>query len=198
LKWNAEGLLQLVNSGGDQSPSMILKSLEAMIGLTDSIIDIVKRIASELRPSILDDLGLIAAIESQAEQFQNRTGITSYFDSRLDTVTLNRERSTAVFRIFQETLTNILRHANATRVDVAADEQAGEFVLTVRDNGKGITDEAKLQPLSLGLLGMQERAHLIGGTINIRGTEDQGTTVTLRVPLSRPMPDSQAQAEADQ
>ena len=82
---------------------------------------------------------------------------------------MNHEQSIAVFRIFQEALTNILRHANATRVDIAADEQAGEFILTIRDNGKGITDEAKSRPLSLGLLGMQERAHLVGGTIDITG-----------------------------
>ena len=99
---------------------------------------------------------------------------------------LSRELETACFRVAQEALTNILRHANAARVDISADEQSGEFILTIRDNGKGITDEDKSQPLGLGLLGMQERAHLIGGTIDITGTEGKGTTVTLRVPLSRP------------
>jgi signal transduction histidine kinase len=165
--------------------------LLAIISHTDSIINTVKRIASELRPGILDDLGLISAIEAQAQEFQNRTGIASYFDSAVDTINLNREPAIAVFRIFQEALTNILRHANATRVDISADEQPGEFVLTIRDNGKGITDEAKSRPLSLGLLGMQERAHFIGGTIDITGVEGRGTTVTLRVPVSRPTPDSE-------
>jgi two-component system sensor histidine kinase UhpB len=92
----------------------------------------------------------------------------------------------AAFRIFQEALTNILRHADATRVDIAAAEQAGEFVLTIHDNGKGISEEAKSRPLSLGLLGMQERAHLVGGKIEIMGVIGRGTTVTLRVPVSRP------------
>ena len=156
--------------------------------LADSIINGAKRIASELRPSILDDLGLIEAIESHAQQFQDRTGITSSFDSTVDTIPLNREQSIAVFRIFQEALTNILRHANATRVNIAADEQAGDFILTIRDNGKGITHEDKSRPLSLGLLGMQERAHLVAGTIDITGIAGKGTTVTLRVPLSRPQP----------
>jgi signal transduction histidine kinase len=156
-----------------------------MMRLADSIIHGAKRIAAELRPSILDDLGLVEAIESQAQEFQARTGIVSVFHSMLDTIPLNREQSIAVFRIVQEALTNILRHANATRVDIAADEQAGEFILTVRDNGKGITDEAKSRPLSLGLLGMEERAHLAGGTIEVTGSDGRGTTVALRVPVSR-------------
>jgi signal transduction histidine kinase len=156
-----------------------------MTRLADSIIHGAKRIASELRPSILDDLGLLEAIESQVQEFQARTGIVSSFDSTLDTIPLNREQSVAVFRIIQEALTNVLRHANATRVDIAADEQAREFILTIRDNGNGIADEVKSRPLSLGLLGMQERAHLVGGTIDIVGAPGKGTTVTLRIPISR-------------
>lgn len=192
LKWDTEGLLELVASAGDQPPFPAVKhKLEAMVRVTDSIVSVVKRIASDLRPSILDDLGLIEALESHVQQFQIRTGIAGYFDSTLDTTDLDREQSIAVFRIFQEALTNILRHANATRVDIAAARQAGEFVLTIRDNGEGITDEAKSGPLSLGLLGMQERAHLIRGKIDITGAAGRGTTVTLRVPVSRP-PSAQA------
>jgi signal transduction histidine kinase len=182
LKWEIEGLVPLVSS---ENPA-VQKRLDAMMRLADSIIHGAKRIASELRPSILDDLGLLEAIESQAQEFQSRAGIASSFDSTLDSFTLNREQSVAVFRIVQEALTNILRHANATRVDIAADEQLGEFILTIRDNGKGITYEATSRLLSLGLLGMRERAHLIGGTIDIKGIEGKGTTVTLRMPVSRP------------
>jgi signal transduction histidine kinase len=184
LKWDIEGLLPLVSTEG----SAVQKKLEAMMRLADSIINGAKRIASELRPSILDDLGIIEAIESHAQQFQDRTGITTSFDSTVDSIPLNRDQSIAVFRIFQEALTNILRHANANGVDITADEQAGEFILTIRDNGRGITHEDKSRPLSLGLLGMQERAHLIGATIDITGNDGKGTTVTLRVPLSRPQP----------
>jgi signal transduction histidine kinase len=89
-----------------------------------------------------------------------------------------------VFRIFQEALTNILRHAQATRVDVAIREEAGEIVLTVSDNGRGITEADKSRLQSLGLLGMQERAHLIGGEIDITGVEGKGTVLTVRVPIS--------------
>jgi signal transduction histidine kinase len=182
LKWEIEGLVPLVPN---EDPA-VHKRLAAMMRLADSIIHSARRIASELRPSILDDLGLLEAIESQVQEFQARTGIVSSFDSTLDTVPLNREQSVAVFRIVQEALTNVLRHANATRVDIAADEEAGEFILTIRDNGKGIADEVKSRPLSLGLLGMRERAHLVGGTIAITGTPGKGTTVTLRIPISRP------------
>jgi signal transduction histidine kinase len=182
LKWEIEGLFPLVST---QNPE-VQKKLEAMMRLADSIINGAKRIASELRPGILDDLGLIEAIESHAQQLQDRTGIIISFDSTLDAITLNREQSIAVFRIFQEALTNILRHANATRVSISAEEQAGELILTIRDNGKGISDEARSRPLSLGLLGMQERAHLVGGTIDIAGTAGKGTTVSLRIPVSQP------------
>ena len=120
--------------------------------------------------------------------FKSETKIASYFHSKLDTTRLDREQSIAVFRIYQEALTNILRHANATRVDIAADEQAGEFVLTIRDNGEGITDEAKSRPLSLGLLGMQERLNSLVERIEIARTDEKGTTVILRVPVSRQHP----------
>jgi signal transduction histidine kinase len=199
LKWDTEGLLQLFSGGGEQSLFAIAREkLEAMIRLTDSTINVVKRIASELRPSVLDDLGLIEAIEAQAQQFQDRTRITSKFDSALDTTNLSREQSIAILRIFQETLTNILRHANATLVEITTEEKVGEFVLTIRDNGVGITDAAKSQPLSLGLLGMQERARLVGGTIDITRADGGGTTVTVRAPLSKaPAPDVQPQSQTE-
>jgi signal transduction histidine kinase len=96
---------------------------------------------------------------------------------------LNQEESTAVFRIFQEALTNILRHSGATRVDVTMVEKGDAFVLTIRDNGRGITEDEKSGPSSIGLLGMRERAHLIGGEIEITGIEGEGTTVTVAIPI---------------
>ena len=156
-----------------------------MLRLSETTISAVRRISSELRPSVLDDLGLAEAIEWQARQFQARTGIICHCECSVENVDLNREQSTAVFRIFQEALTNILRHAQATRVDIAMKEEAGEFVLTVSDNGRGITEDDKSRLQSLGLLGMRERAHLIGGEIDIIGVEAQGTVVTVRVPNAK-------------
>ena len=152
--------------------------------LTDNTINTVRRIASELRPVALDDLGLTAAIEWQARQFQERTGITVQCDCTLENFDLSREQSTAVFRIFQEALTNVLRHAQATRVNVQMMEEDRGFILTVSDNGRGIRDDQISGQRTLGLLGMRERAYLIEGTIDITGSNGKGTVVTVRIPLS--------------
>ena len=153
-----------------------------MLRLSETTIGAVRRISSELRPGVLDDLGLAAAIEWQVREFQTRTGIICHCEFAIENVELTQEESTAVFRIFQEALTNILRHAQATGVEIAIKEEADEFVLTISDNGRGITEDEKSRSQSLGLLGMRERAHLIGGEIDITGVEGQGTLVTVRVP----------------
>ena len=154
-----------------------------MTTLVDATIDTVRRISSELRPSVLDDLGLLEAIEWQAQQFQTQTGITYQSDCSVEDIDLDREQSTAVFRIFQEALTNILRHAEATRFASTLKLEANNLVLIISDNGKGITANEVSRPQSLGLLGMRERAHLVGGEINITGAKGQGTVITVRVPL---------------
>jgi signal transduction histidine kinase len=156
-----------------------------MLRLSETTISAVRRISSELRPSVLDDLGLAAAIEWQARQFQTRTGIICHCEGSVENLDLDREQSTAIFRILQEALTNILRHARATRVEISIKEEAGEIVLTVGDNGRGITEDEKSRLQSLGLLGMRERAHLIGGAIDIIGVDAQGTVVTVRVPNAK-------------
>src|SRR5205085_9117960 len=99
-------------------------------------------------------------------------------------VDCNRQQPTAIIRIFQQALTNILRHAQATRVDIMVKEEAEEFFLQISDNGRGITEDEKSRAQSLGLIGMRERAHLIGGEVKIEGTEGHGTVITVRVPLS--------------
>jgi PAS domain S-box-containing protein len=183
LKWDLEGLKKTFLAPVDQSHlGNLREKTTSMVNLTDTIIHAIRRIASELRPSILDDIGLVDAIEWQAQQFQARTGIVCHSGRTLETAHLNKEQSTAVFRIFQETLTNVLRHAQATKVDIAMHEQKGTFVLTIVDNGKGIANGEKPDQLSLGLLGMQERAHLVGGKVDIGGMKPNGTVVTVQVP----------------
>ena len=185
LRWELERLDQTISEAKDWSQRQSLRSAVAdMIKVTDTTIGIMRRIASELRPSILDNLGLPEAIEWQAQQFQIRTGIVCDYDCSLENLNLDPEQSTAVFRIFQEALTNILRHARATRVEIAVREEDGRFILTISDNGRGITEDEKAGRLSLGILGMRERAHLIGGEFEITGLEGKGTLVTVRVPLS--------------
>ena len=172
-----------------------------MIALLDASIESVTRIASELRPSVLDDLGLVAALEWQARQFEARAGITCRIDTLVEEVPLRREEATAVFRIFQEAMTNVLRHAHATRVDITVAAEAGEVVLEIRDNGRGITEDELAARGSLGLMGMRERAHFVGGRIDIKGVAQRGTVLTLRIPIQeeasggRPLP-SRAELDA--
>ena len=187
LRWELESLEKMIHDPGDSWHKKVVmqNKLVAMIGLTDTTLNVVRRIASELRPSILDDLGLVEAIEWQTQQFQARTGIHCCCDCSLQSIELGDEQSTAIFRIVQEALTNILRHAQASRVAVAIQQEEGALVLTVADNGCGITEAEKLSRESLGLLGMQERAHVIGGYVDIVGVPGAGTTLHVRVPLAR-------------
>ncbi|MGB6944098.1 MAG: PAS domain S-box protein [Bryobacteraceae bacterium] len=190
LRWELEALEKMIHDPTDSGHLKVVmqNKLAAMMGLTDTTINVVRRIASELRPSILDDLGLVEAIEWQTQQFQTRTGIQCCCECSMQSIPLGDQQSTAVFRIVQEALTNILRHAQATRVGVAVREEDGALVLTVTDDGRGITEAEKLSRESLGLLGMQERAHLIGGCVDIVGAPGRGTTLHVRVPLAKADP----------
>ena len=185
LRWELEALEKMIpEPAGPVRLKAMRDKLATMLGLTDTTINVVRRIASELRPSILDDLGLVEAIEWQTQQFQARTGIECRCECSLQSIPLDEQPSTAVFRIVQEALTNILRHAHATRVIVAMKEENGILVLKVSDNGRGITPAEMSNKKSLGLLGMRERAHLIGGHVDIVGLKGGGTTLHVRVPLA--------------
>ena len=185
LKWDLEGTDRILVSPMEPWQFAALREkLHALMKLTDLAISAIRRIASELRPSVLDDLGLVAAIEWQAQQFQARAGIVCYCDRLLEKVELSEEQSTAVFRILQEALTNVLLHAQATKVDIKITKENGHFTLSISDNGKGISESEKSEQQSLGILGMRERAHLVGGEIDIKGVEGKGTVVIIRVPIS--------------
>ncbi|MGQ0792915.1 MAG: GAF domain-containing protein [Deltaproteobacteria bacterium] len=162
---------------------VLIEKIETMSDMVDETIQTVRRIATELRPGVLDDLGLAAAIEWQAQDFEGRTGIKCRFSRNIEDIALNQERATAVFRIFQETLTNIARHSRATRVSAILKRDEGNIMLEVRDNGVGITKEEISATKSLGLLGMRERAVVLGGEVKIAGRRERGTTVSLRIPL---------------
>jgi signal transduction histidine kinase len=136
-----------------------------------------------LRPGILD-LGLVATIEWQLQEFQTRTGVESKLITALEETVLDDAGSTAVFRILQEILTNVARHAQATQVEVILEERAGFLRLQVRDNGRGITKSEIHSPKSIGLLGMQERARLRAGQVRLHGTAGKGTIVTVQLPLN--------------
>jgi signal transduction histidine kinase len=154
----------------------------SIFDLIDRTILSVRKIATRLRPEVLDD-GLALAIKWQAKEFQKRSGVRCRLSLLPDIPQLDRERSTAAFRIFQELLTNAARHANATRVDVAMRIDSGTLVLQVDDNGKGIDPAAPFSPKSLGLLGMRERALPFGGSVEITGVQGEGTRVKVSIPL---------------
>jgi len=164
---------------------LLLEKAKSMSKLIDTTVQSVQRISSELRPELLDDLGLSAAVEWQAHEFRNRTGIQCETISDPEDISLNQALSTAVFRIFQEALTNIARHANATRVEVMLKEEPGKVELTVRDDGKGITEKQISDARSFGLIGMRERVHSFRGDLRISGTPDKGTTVKMSIPLDK-------------
>jgi PAS domain S-box-containing protein len=156
---------------------------ETMTQLIDKTIQTVKKISTELRPGLLDDLGLAAAIEWQAEEFQKRTGIQCKITIDPKDITFDRDRNTAIYRIFQETLTNVARHAQATEVDVSLRQRDVQLELIVRDNGRGITEKELDNPRSFGLIGIRERVKIFSGINIIKGIPGKGTTVTVRMPI---------------
>jgi PAS domain S-box-containing protein len=183
LRWELEGMKKTLSEPEMTVPADLNAKWATMFGLIDTTVNIVRGIASDLRPVVLDVLGLEEAIEWQAQQFQDRTGITVVYQPPDDEVELRPDQSIGVFRIFQEALTNILRHAGATKVSVTTAIEAGTFVLNVKDNGRGITESEKDGQSSIGLLGMRERASLLGGEVEIRGNDGEGTAVTVRLPI---------------
>jgi PAS domain S-box-containing protein len=162
----------------------MLKRIRATVQLADSIIQSVRRISTELRPAVLD-LGLAAAVEWQVQEFQSRSGVRCKVRLLIREV-VTSTASTAMFRIFQETLTNVGRHAEATRVEVVLQKQQDRLVLLIHDNGRGFDQVDPSLSKSLGLLGMRERAAILGGQVNISSAPGKGTTVAAWIPLPSP------------
>jgi PAS domain S-box-containing protein len=166
----------------------LMGETQKMVEVIDRAMESVQRIATELRPVVLDSLGLCAAIEWLAKDFQTRTQIACEAVVPDGPLALDRDRSTALFRIFQEGLANVARHAAATRVQARLLRQPGEIVLTLQDNGCGIPPAKLEDPHSVGLRGMRERALLLGGLCQISGSPGQGTAIEVRLPLSPNQP----------
>ncbi|MBN2026893.1 MAG: PAS domain S-box protein [Actinobacteria bacterium] len=157
--------------------------IASMSGLVDTTIKSVREIATELRPGVLDDLGLAAALDWQVKRFGELTGLEAGFISDADDNLLNKDLTIALFRIAQEALTNVARHAEASRVEVRLAQEADGILLEIKDNGKGVSEEETGGMGGLGVLGMRERAHIFGGEVGIEGDSGTGTTVAVRIPL---------------
>lgn len=184
LKLDIALIARRLKNGNGNSDELRAK-LEEMRGTADDIIGAVRRISASLRPNVLDDLGLRAALEWQAEEFTKRTGTACVVNAEIGDLHLDRGLATAVFRIFQEALTNVTRHAQATSVDVHLWLERGNLKLEVADDGVGVPEIAP-RSSSLGLLGMSERARRCGGECTIRRREPRGTLVAVSVPLKFP------------
>ena len=178
LRWIENDLEQL----DDPRLNPLLDKAVAATELTDALARSVQRIAAELRPGILDRLGLVMALTHEAEQFQQRTGIQCRLKLSEDEPLLPAESVTAVFRIFQEALTNVARHARASEVEIELESSPGFIALKICDNGSGIKSDDLLGGHSLGLLGMQERARHLGGEITFKSGPAGGTLLTLQIP----------------
>lgn len=150
----------------------------------DSVVDLVRRIAGDLRPAILDDLGVSAALEQQLRRLREssgiRTSLTVSEEPELDMLT-----GATFYRITREALANVVRHAGASQVDVSLGTRGEAMVLEIRDNGRGITHEEASGPRSLGLLGIRERAELLGGSMTIEGHPGMGTVLTVTLPITK-------------
>jgi PAS domain S-box-containing protein len=170
-----------------KSEDEVHERLAGSIEMINDGVQSVRRICSGLRPGILDDLGLAAAIEWQAKEFASRTGIPCQVSVPLSELRLDTDRATAFFRIFQECLTNVARHAEAHSVCSSLNQQDESLMLVVEDDGKGFRESEVAG--SLGVLGMKERAQVFGGSVQVSSSPGKGTKITVQIPVQPQAPD---------
>ena len=177
--------LSLLHESLPQNIKSVDDKIESMTNLIDEIIESVQKISSKLRPGILDVLGLNAAIEWLTKEFHNRTGIICETVLDFDDSNINHDYSTTIFRIIQETLTNVTRHSQATAVNIKLKEKNEKLLLIIEDNGVGIKEDQISGSQSFGLLGIRERMYSVEGEVKISGFPGKGTTVTVSAPIKR-------------
>jgi signal transduction histidine kinase len=178
--------LSWINNSLSSQPPEIGERIREMVANLDSTLDTMRELSTRLRPSVLDDLGLAAAIEWQVSEFARRTETRCDLDLGEEGIEIDRGRDIAIFRILQEALTNVARHAGADRVRVCLRREEGDLILEIEDDGKGTGMEDLSGHRALGVLGMRERARGQGGVIVIRRGSEGGTMVTLKVPIGGP------------
>ncbi len=160
----------------------LLDKVNDMVHLVDASVATIRRIVTELRPTILDDLGLWAAIEWQVNEFSKRTGIKNSLDIENNQYQPNQHQAISLFRVIQESLTNIVRHASATKIEVVCRYSNNIVQLWIKDNGIGLPGNFTSRSTSHGIRGMYERIESLGGTINIEGVINKGTTIIIKLP----------------
>lgn len=167
----------------ETDPGCLELEIKSMLQIVDSTLNTVKTITTDLRPGVLDQLGLVAAMDWQLQEFQNRSGLT--FDAHLDESlpVLPEDIQIALFRIFQELLTNIIRHSRAKHITVSLNRNERNLVLLVHDDGIGIKSYDISSKVSLGIIGMRERVQYLEGSFEVNGNEEAGTTVMIEIPF---------------
>lgn len=188
LKMDLRWIERRLSQSTDATLNPLLDKVVEAGELADATINSVQRISSDLRPGVLDNLGLVAAVRQEAARFQERTGVTCRLTCPEESPSLPRDTTTAAFRIFQEALTNVTRHAQASDVSVELDLEGAELSLDITDNGRGIQPADLEDPKSLGLLGMKERAQILDGELTVTPRPGGGTLVHLRLPLPAATP----------
>jgi signal transduction histidine kinase len=186
LKMDLSLLLRTISDEKqDVQRKLVAEELRSMQKLVDETIQLVWGIIKELHPQMLDDLGLVATFEWEAKQFESRTGISCEFKSSAGDIQMDSKNSIALFRIYQEALTNVAHHANATVVKSVLRRDNEVIVLEIKDNGCGITLNEQSKSNSFGLIGMRERALALDGLLKISGIAGEGTTIMVRLPLGQ-------------
>ncbi len=163
----------------------VQKKLQGLLGIIDNTVKTVRKISSELRPTALDDLGLLSALEWHCHEFEERSGIKTKFSSEIEEIKIPDKIATGLFRIFQESLTNISRHAKATLVDVLLKNDKNYLILSIIDNGKGFVLDCNENKKTLGILGMRERTSIMDGKYNIISSPGNGTQVEVLIPINK-------------
>ncbi len=182
LKFDVSWLNKKLSGFEKQVPDTVIEKFRSMSSLIDSTMKTIRKIASDLRPGILDDIGLTASIEWQISEFEKRTGIKCNSKIEVNKLEFSKTKKTAFYRIFQEIMTNIVRHSKATKVSVWLKETPKNITLKVNDNGIGISVSKIKAAKSFGITGMKERALLLGGSLKISGSKKEGTTITVKIP----------------
>jgi signal transduction histidine kinase len=162
-----------------------LQKLQDLTDLLDGTLHSVRRISTELRPSLLDDLGLAAAMEWHLREFEKRSGLKTTFNQPEEELQFDDHVKTAIFRIFQESLTNVARHSDANHVKVDLIANENQVVLKIKDNGKGFDKQKAAQSKTLGILGMRERAESLGWHFEIQSSSEKGTQVLVTIPSTK-------------
>lgn len=168
-----------------RDPEALQSSARGILTSIDELMRTVRDLSTELRPAVLDHLELVEALEWQARDFESRTGIPCRVVSRVDRVTVEPGTKTDLYRVTQEALTNVVRHAGASRVQIQISRKAGNLLLEIADNGQGIAEEDLIRPDSLGLLGIRERIQALGGTVRLINAPAGGMKLRVRIPLAR-------------